>query len=135
MRIKTKPAKVVVILPEQLKRTNDMNERTMNGYFSKETAERLPNESRRRELLCQEVRELKAERAKFQKELDEYLDSPEWMEYLRTSDDLNDERVLYGVSLMDKIDEIGADIARKNHSIERLDEGETLADIYKSIFG
>lgn len=111
-----------------------MNERTMNGYFSKETAERLPNESRRRELLCQEVRELKAERAKFQKELDEYLDSPEWMEYIRTSDDLNDERVLYGVSLMEKIDEIGADIAMKNHSIERLDAGETLADIYKSIF-
>lgn len=112
-------------------RTNEIND----GYFSKETAERLPSESRRRELLCQEVRELKAERAKFQKELDEYLRSPEYEEYLRTSTDLSDERVLHGVHLMDKIDELGCSIAWRNRDIERLDAGETLADIYRSIFG
>lgn len=106
-------------------RTNEIND----GYFSKETAERLPSESRRRELLCQEVMELKAERAKFQKELDDFINSVEY------GVEPTAEQIAEYCRITDEIDELGCSIAWRNRDIERLDAGETLADIYRSIFG
>lgn len=108
-------------------RTNEMN----GQYFSVETAALLPSESTRRSLLCQELRELKEEKAKFQKELDDLLNSYDFDE----SDELYDERVKQGIALMDKISRVDSHIAWKKHDINRLDSGETIADIYKSIFG
>lgn len=103
-----------------------MNERTM--YFGKETAERLPSESQRRQLLCAEVSRLRKVRDEIQKEIDDFIDSAQF-------DELFDEKFEYYCKRMNDLDDVKFSIARTRDTISRLDAGETLVDIYKSIFG
>lgn len=112
-----------------------MNERTTNDFLSKETAEMLPSESRRRELLLSEISDYRRELSRATKELNEFLNSPLCSELFNDHTDLNDEQVMYYLALYNKVDELKSEINSRRRTIERLDAGETLADIYKSIFG
>jgi len=104
-----------------------MNERNLNGYFSRETAERLPGESERRRQLVAERAELSKKRERLQREFDAFISDMDGVP--------NDEQIKQGISMMDEMEKLGSNICWLSNSIDRLDAGETLADIYKQIFG
>jgi len=107
-----------------------MNEHLTNEqYFSKETAERLPSESRRRQLMVAELKELKQRKSELQKELDDFINSVEY------GVEPTAEQIAEYCRITDKMDSVSTSICFLKMDIERLDAGETLADIYRSTFG
>lgn len=116
---------------------NERFERTTNdGYFSEQTAERLPSESQRRAELHAELKRINAKREFLQQELNGYLNSKELDELFSAEIlDLNDARVKRCIDVMNEMDDLGYSAAMLRRTITRLDAGETLADIYRNIFG
>lgn len=116
-----------------------MNERTeritAEQYFSSETAALLPSESRRRSLLFAELQEKNRMRENLQKKLDDFMETPLCDELFSGDIDLNDEQTRHWLNVMDEIDRLKADAAHLRRTITRLDCGETIADIYRNIFG
>ena len=104
-------------------------------YFSRETIELLPSEQLRRAELSAELKRVNERRRNLQAEFDRFIMSDLCEQLFGGEINMNDEQTKYFINLMDEIDNLSFSAASLRRDITRLDAGETLADIYKSIFG